>query len=188
MANTLQITRDMTIEEILTQFPQYAQHLTQEMRQTGLNCVGCQAAVWETLEGGVLGHGHSEEVLIGLLDRLNRILKTPLETMGIKLTKKAAVKFLELLEEDGKQGWALRFGDRAAGCHGFEYILDYSQKPSSDDTVYHSEGIEIHVNSTAAKRLEGSIIDYIDGLQGSGFKITNPHVRGSCHCGNSQSY
>ena len=52
-----QITKDMTIDEIFTKFPQRGQRLAQEMQNAGLNCVGCGASVWETLEAGMLGHG-----------------------------------------------------------------------------------------------------------------------------------
>ena len=54
------IHKDMTIEEILTSFPQRSQMLAQEMMNAGLNCVGCGASVWETLEAGMLGHGFGE--------------------------------------------------------------------------------------------------------------------------------
>lgn len=182
------ITRDMTIEEILSLFPQKAPRLAQEMKNMGLNCIGCSQSVWETIEAGVLGHGHSEENLVLLLDKLNQILNEPLNDYSISMTKKAAKKFLEILEEEKKVGWALRFGDRAGGCQGFEYLLDYSEKASPEDKIFYSEGVEIHVHSGAVPRLMGSIIDYVDGLQGGGFKISNPHVKSSCHCGKSQNY
>ena len=70
----MQITRDMTIEEILSGFPQKSQKLAQEMTQMGLHCVGCQASTWETLEAGVLGHGFTEQDLEGLIGKLNKML------------------------------------------------------------------------------------------------------------------
>ena len=117
------------------------------MTNAGLHCVGCQAATWETLEVGMLGHGFREEEINRLLDRLN-----------------------EILQEE------------------FESILDFSEKPTDDDEVFSSQGIEIHVNRKMLARLLGSEIDYLEGLMGSGFKVTNPNVKGSCSCGNSQSY
>jgi iron-sulfur cluster assembly accessory protein len=182
------ITKDMTIDEIFSTFPQKGQRLAQEMQNAGLNCVGCGASVWETLEGGMLGHGFIETDLEKLLKKLNAILAEEIDASTITLTKKAAEKYKEILAEDGKEGWGLRFADRAGGCSGFEYVLDYSEKALPDDTTFNSEGVEIHVSQGAVSRLMGCIIDYADGLHGSGFKITNPNVKGSCGCGKSQSY
>jgi iron-sulfur cluster assembly accessory protein len=182
------ITRDMTIEEIFSTFPQKSQKLAQAITNAGLHCVGCQAATWETLEAGMLGHGFSDGEIEGLLGQLNAILTEPVDLNAITLTKRAADKYRALLAEEGKEGWGLRFGDRAAGCSGFEYVLDYSEKAEPEDRVFASQGVEIHVHEHMADRLIGSEIDYIEGLNGSGFKISNPNVKGSCGCGKSQSY
>jgi iron-sulfur cluster assembly protein len=183
-----QITREMTIEEILGGFPQKSQKLAQEMTQMGLHCVGCQAATWETLEAGVLGHGFSEEELEGLIGKLNKILAEKVDPNSITLTEKASEKYRAILKEEGKEGYGLRFGDAAGGCSGFEYILDYSEAPKEDDQVFESQNVQIHVNRNMVSRLLGCEIDYLDGLNGSGFKISNPNAKGSCGCGKSQSY
>ncbi len=182
------ITREMTIDEILSGFPQKSQKLAQEMTQTGLHCVGCQAATWETLEAGVLGHGFTEQDLESLLNRLNKILEEETDPNTITLTARAAQKYSSILKDEGKAHYGLRFGDMAGGCSGFEYILDYSEAPKEDDQVFVSQGIQIHVNRNMVSRLLGCEIDYIDGLNGSGFKISNPNAKGSCGCGKSQSY
>ncbi|NGX39090.1 MAG: Iron-binding protein IscA [Chlamydiae bacterium] len=188
MAKQDTISRGMTIEDIFSNFPQKAQKLAQELTNTGLHCVGCQAATWETLETGMLGHGYSEEEIDKLVISLNGILAEKIDNKSINLTKRAADKFKEILKEDGKADWSLRFGDKAAGCSGFEYVLDFSKEPKKDDKVFSSNGIDIHVNKGAVSRLLGCEIDYLDGLNNSGFKITNPNVKGSCGCGKSQSY
>jgi iron-sulfur cluster assembly accessory protein len=183
-----QITREMTIEEIFTSFPHKSQKLAQEITNSGLNCVGCGAAVWETLEAGMLSHGFETPAIEALMQRLNSILSEQVDLGTITITPKAAEKYKEILEEEGKEGWGLRFADRAAGCSGFEYVLDYSEKAKLGDQTFTSEGIEIHINQGLVGRLMGSQIDYVDGLNGSGFKISNPNVKGSCGCGKSQSY
>lgn len=182
------ITRDMTIEEIFKRFPSKGQKLAQEMTNRGLHCVGCSASTWETIEAGMLGHGMSEEELEDLLASLNKVLEEKEDLSAITLTPKAAKKFLEILSEEGKTGWALRFGERAAGCSGFEYFLDYSEKAKPGDLVLESEGIQIHIHHKSTERLMGSVIDYVDGLHGAGFKISNPNVKASCGCGNSHGY
>ncbi len=182
------ISREMTIEDILSGFPAKGQKLAQELTNTGLSCVGCQASVWETLEAGMLGHGYPEKEIDALVERLNAILKEESDPSKISLTKRAADKYLQILSDDEKIGWGLRFADKAAGCSGFEYILDYSEKAKPEDEIFTSHGVEIHVNKKIVSRLLGSEIDYVDGLNGSGFKISNPNAKGSCHCGKSQNY
>ena len=87
-----QVTRGMTIEDIFTKFPQKSQKLAQEMTNTGLHCVGCGAAVWETLEGGMLGHGFPEEAIDALVGRLNAILAQEMNPNTISMTKSAVEK------------------------------------------------------------------------------------------------
>jgi iron-sulfur cluster assembly protein len=182
------ITREMTIDEIFTSFPQKGQRLAQEMTNAGLHCAGCQAATWETLEGGMLGHGFEEKDIEALICRLNEIIAEEVDPTTITLTKRAADRFKSILEQDGKKGWGLRFGDKPGGCGGFEYILDFSKSPTEEDTIFTSHGVQIHVKAKMLSRLLGSEIDYLEGLMDSGFKVTNPNVKGSCSCGSSQSY
>lgn len=186
--NKSAIHRKMTIQDILGMFPYKAQRLSQEITNAGLHCVGCHAAVWETLELGMMKHGKKEDEIDRLVERLNALLEEKLDLSTISITEKAAEKYLKILAEEGKQGWGIRFAEKLAGCNGFEYALDYSEKALPDDQVFISQGIEIHVNSAMVARLIGSVIDYIDGLSGSGFKITNPNVRSSCGCGTSHGY
>ena len=182
------ITRDMTIDEVFKKFPSKAQKLAQELTNAGLNCVGCSAATWETLEAGMYGHGMTDEHINNLINRLNDTLNEKIDLTTITITKRAAQKYLGILKEENKEGWSLRFGERAAGCNGFEYFLDYSEKKGPDDLIFESEGIHIHIHKESKDRLMGSTIHYIDGLNGAGFKITNPNVKASCGCGNSHGY
>ncbi len=182
------IHRQMTIEEILGMFPYKAQRLSQEITNAGLHCVGCQAAVWETLEAGMYSHGKGENEIEDLVQRLNQLLEEEIDFTSIRITPRGATKFLEILSEEGKQGWGMRFAEEMAGCSGFEYVLDYSEKSDNEDEVYVSNGIEIHVKKKMVPRLLGSEIDYVEGLRGSGFKISNPNVRSACGCGSSHNY
>lgn len=182
------IDRLMTIDDILNMFPGKAQRLSYEINRAGLHCVGCHAATWETLEGGTRKHGINEEKLLELIDRLNKLLDEPEDEASVTLTPRAAKKYLEILEEDGKQGWGLRFDEIKAGCSGFEYQLDYSEKALEDDEIFESHGVQIHLKKGKVSRLVGSTIDYVDGLNGTGFKVSNPNVKKSCGCGTSHGY
>lgn len=182
------VHRQMTIEEILSMFPHKAHKLSQEITNAGLHCVGCHAATWETLEAGMLGHGMSEDQINELTRRLNALLDEESDPQTITMTERAAKKFLDILKEEGKEGWGVRFSEKMAGCSGFEYALDYSEKPLEGDLIFVSSGVSIHIQEAILPRLLGSEIDYVDGLRGSGFKVTNPNVRSSCGCGHSHGY
>jgi iron-sulfur cluster assembly accessory protein len=182
------ITKEMTIGDILSKWPEKSQKLAQEMTNVGLHCVGCGAATWETLEAGMLGHGMEEKEIHSLVDTLNEILSQKLDLNTIQITKRAADKFIALCKDEGIERFALRFGDQPGGCSGFEYVLDFAEDLSDAEVCFHSNGVDIQVEKESVCRLIGSEIDYYDGLNGAGFKISNPNVRGSCSCGSSQTY
>lgn len=182
------IHKQMTIDEIFETYPQKSQKLASILSHYGLSCVGCSASTYETLEAGVLGHGLDLKTLETLLQDLNAVLEEKIDLSTITLTPKAAEQFKNVAKSEGKEGWGLRFTEKPAGCNGFEYALDFSEKPKKNDQVFQSEGIEIHIEKSSVDRLIGSVIDYTDGLQGSGFKVMNPNVRSSCHCGSSHNY
>lgn len=182
------ITKDMTIEEIFEAYPERGEEIAHTLTRFGLHCLGCSAAAWETLEAGIFGHGMDEDILEEMLEELNNVVAKPFDTTTITLTRAAADKFRALGKAEGKEGFALRFGDQAAGCSGFEYLLDFSQAAGPNDVIFESEGIEIHVDKEILPRLLGAQIDYLDGLNTSGFKVSNPNSRTSCSCGSSHSY
>lgn len=188
MTTNQTIHRQMTIEHILSMFPHKAQRLSQEITNAGLHCVGCGAATWETLEGGMYGHGMNDAQIDRLVERLNNLLAEQADSTTVSMTKRAAEKYLEILEGEGKQGWGIRLDERPAGCNGYQYSLDFSEKADANDTIFTSQGVEIHVCSSAADRLIGSEIDYIESLQSSGFTVSNPNARSSCGCGTSHGY
>ncbi len=178
----------MTIDEILGKYPEKSQLIAQELTNAGLHCVGCQAATWETLEVGMYGHGYDELAVEGLCEKLNALIAEKTDQTTISITKQAATKFHAIIDSEKKYGWGLRFGDKPGGCGGYEYILDFLELETDDDTVFLSNGVKIIVNKKMLGRLLGCQIDYQEGLMGSGFKVTNPNVKGSCSCGQSQSY
>ena len=182
------IHRAMTIEQILGKFPHKAQRLSQEITNAGLHCVGCHAATWETLEAGMLSHGMDLVAVEKLVGKLNALLEEEVNLETITLTPNAARKYQEVLAEEGKQGWGLTFSEKAAGCNGLEYVLDYAEKATESDVTFESEGVEIYVPKVMLSRLIGSEIDFADGLHGAGFKVSNPNAKSACGCGTSHGY
>ncbi len=74
----------------------------------------------------------------------------------------------------------------SGGCSGFQYGMSFDA-PKSDDARFESEGVALLVDPTSLAYLQGSLIDFDDGLHGKGFEIKNPNAQSTCGCGKSFS-
>src|ERR1700744_797968 len=104
----------------------------------------------------------------------------------ITLTDKSAEKVREFLSaQDAIVPTAgLRVGVRGGGCSGFQYALAFDQQRDGD-AVFEDRGIRLLVDGPSLPYVSGSVIDYVDDLQGAGFKVDNPNVVAACGCGTS---
>lgn len=108
----------------------------------------------------------------------------------IMLTDSAAVKVRQLLSDEGAEDLALRVAVRPGGCSGFSYEMFFDGDIATDDMqqAYGDDGIvKVVVDPASAQLLEGATLDFKDGLQESGFAITNPNASRTCGCGQSFS-
>ena len=103
----------------------------------------------------------------------------------VTLSSDAASKVKEFMAEEKKTGYALRIMVVPGGCAGYQYGLDFEQKARDDDIVLEQHGVKMLIDKKSAGHLVGTIIDFVDSLQGSGFKISNPNAQSTCGCGNS---
>ncbi len=105
----------------------------------------------------------------------------------ISLTEKATAKVKEIraAENLGEQG--LRVRVMGGGCSGFTYDLYFEEETTELDQVFEVEGIKVYVDMMSLQYLEGTQIDYVEGLHGAGFKFLNPKSTGTCGCGSSFS-
>jgi iron-sulfur cluster assembly protein len=107
-------------------------------------------------------------------------------TTLIALTERAAAKIKELqAEEPGGDAEVLRIAVQGGGCSGFEYALGFDRGAQEGDFELNMHGVEVVVDPYSAPYLQGATIDFLNGLQESGFKIDNPNVSASCGCGHS---
>jgi len=104
----------------------------------------------------------------------------------ITLTDKGAEKVNEFLtSQSGSSDTAgLRVGVRGGGCSGFQYALAFDEQRDGD-SVFEDKGIRLLVDRPSLPYVEGSVIDFVDELQGAGFKVENPNVIAACGCGSS---
>jgi iron-sulfur cluster insertion protein len=105
----------------------------------------------------------------------------------ISITQKAADKVLEISAEEGLEGQGLRLRVIGGGCAGFNYDLYFEDKPTSMDEEFEARGVKMYVDPLSFQYLDGTEIDYVEGLTGSGFKFSNPNVTSTCGCGQSFS-
>lgn len=104
----------------------------------------------------------------------------------ITLTDTGAEKVREFLASQGEQAAAagLRVGVRGGGCSGFQYVLAFDERHEGDE-ILEDKGITLLVDAQSLPYVQGSVIDFVDGLQGAGFKVENPNVIAACGCGSS---
>jgi iron-sulfur cluster assembly accessory protein len=105
----------------------------------------------------------------------------------LQLTDRAVEKVKELMAKEDKEGHALRVAVKGGGCSGFEYGLLYEKDKQENDQVLEFSGLKVFVDAMSLMYLEEVTIDYVDSLNGAGFKIDNPKATGTCGCGSSFS-
>jgi iron-sulfur cluster assembly protein len=104
----------------------------------------------------------------------------------ITLSDKGAEKVREFLAAQGAdtETAGLRVGVRGGGCSGFQYNLAFDQQKDGD-AVFEDHGLKLLVDKPSLPYVAGSIIDYVDSMQGAGFQVNNPNVVAACGCGSS---
>ncbi|MCA9582826.1 MAG: iron-sulfur cluster insertion protein ErpA [Myxococcales bacterium] len=105
----------------------------------------------------------------------------------MQITDKAAAKVREIREAEGLGEQGLRVRVLGGGCSGFTYDLFFEEDTTELDQVFESQGIPIYVDMMSLQYLEGTEIDYVEGLHGAGFKFLNPSAKSTCGCGSSFS-
>jgi iron-sulfur cluster assembly protein/iron-sulfur cluster insertion protein len=105
----------------------------------------------------------------------------------ITLTDTAATKVRQLIDAEGDEALALRVAVRPGGCSGFAYEMFFDTDVAADDITTDFDGVRVVVDPSSAQLLTGAELDYKDGLEQSGFSITNPNAQRTCGCGQSFS-
>ena len=104
----------------------------------------------------------------------------------VNLTERAAEKIRELQStEPAGEAEVLRVAIQGGGCSGFQYGLGFDRGSQEGDLELEQFGVQVVVDPYSAPYLRGATIDFLDGLQESGFKIDNPNATSACGCGHS---
>jgi iron-sulfur cluster assembly accessory protein len=103
----------------------------------------------------------------------------------ITLTPNAVAKVKEIMAQQTPAPTGLRVGVVGGGCSGFSYSMQFENSAGMMDKVFDFEGLKVYVDATSVMYLNGCIVDYVETLEGAGFKFENPNVKSTCGCGSS---
>jgi iron-sulfur cluster assembly accessory protein len=104
---------------------------------------------------------------------------------SIILSATAASKVAELLEREANPDYFLRVAVQPGGCSGLRYQLFFDDQPLEGDNIVTEGNVQVRVDRMSAPYLKGASVDWLEGLEQSGFTINNPNAAGSCACGDS---
>lgn len=107
--------------------------------------------------------------------------------MALELTAKAVEKVKEILSNQDPKPQGLRVAVVGGGCSGFSYQMNFESESNGIDKVFEFDGLKVFVDQASLMYLNGTKIDYLESLEGSGFKFENPNVKTTCGCGSSFS-
>ncbi|MGA7809167.1 HesB/IscA family protein [Bradyrhizobium sp.] len=105
----------------------------------------------------------------------------------INLTDSAVSAVKSAISSATQPSSGLRIMVEAGGCAGFKYMMGIDNEAKPDDTVIERDGVKVFVDTKSHEYLEGTTIDFVVALEGSGFTFDNPNAKSSCSCGKSFS-
>jgi iron-sulfur cluster assembly accessory protein len=103
----------------------------------------------------------------------------------VQITDRAVGKVREIMSSQEPVPAGLRIAVVGGGCSGFSYSMAFENSPSMLDKTYDYQGLKIFVDQASLLYLDGAEVDYVETLEGSGFKFNNPQVKSTCGCGSS---
>ena len=105
----------------------------------------------------------------------------------VSLTDTAVCKVKEILDTQEPKPAGLRISVVGGGCSGFSYSMAFENAPNMLDKTYQYDGLKVFIDQASMLYLDGASVDYVETLEGSGFKFNNPQVKSTCGCGSSFS-
>ena len=107
--------------------------------------------------------------------------------VAVEVTPAARDQVLKIMVKQGKPGSALRLYVQGGGCSGLTYGMSFDKQETGDEVAFQQNGLVVVVDRASAPLLEGVKVDFLLGLEASGFKIYNPNAKETCSCGKSFS-
>jgi iron-sulfur cluster assembly protein len=115
-----------------------------------------------------------------------KVLESPETKDEIALTEKAISEVRKIMAENSiPENYGLRIGVKGGGCSGLSYTLGFDEEVKDGDKIIVAEGVKVYVDWKSILYLNGTSIDFTDGLNGKGFVFNNPTAKKTCGCGSS---
>jgi iron-sulfur cluster assembly accessory protein len=111
--------------------------------------------------------------------------ETKPKTAPVTLTPSAISKVKEIMASQNPVPAGLRLSVQGGGCSGFQYSMAFENGAGMMDKVFEMQGLKVFVDATSLMYLAGANVDYVESLEGAGFKFENPNVKSTCGCGSS---
>ena len=103
----------------------------------------------------------------------------------VQMTEKAIGKVKEIMGSQDPAPSGLRISVVGGGCSGFSYSMAFENQPNILDKTYNYDGLKVFVDQASLLYLDGAEVDFVETLEGSGFKFNNPQVKSTCGCGSA---
>lgn len=103
------------------------------------------------------------------------------------ITEKAVAQIKEIAEAEGIGHTTVRVGVKGGGCAGYMTDLTFDDQINETDELFEKDGVRVVIDMMSIQYLDGTEMDYVTGLTGSGFKFNNPNAQSTCGCGKSWS-
>jgi len=104
---------------------------------------------------------------------------------NLAVTPYATQRVKEIMSQQNPAPLGLRLAVVGGGCSGFSYQMNFENQTNAVDKVFEFDGLKVFVDQASLLYLKGTTIDYVETLEGSGFKFDNPNVKSTCGCGSS---
>ena len=106
---------------------------------------------------------------------------------SLEVTDKAVEQIRDIQQRENLQAHVLRVSIVGGGCSGMSYRMGFVETPNDNDVIIEKAGVRVAVDPKSALYLQGTVIDFEDGLNGKGFTFNNPNAKRTCGCGSSFS-
>lgn len=103
----------------------------------------------------------------------------------ITLTDNAISAVKRALDQAQSPADGLRIMVQAGGCAGFKYMMGLESKTRDGDAVIEADGVKVFVDQDSQPHVTGMTVDFVTGLENSGFVFENPNAASKCSCGKS---
>jgi iron-sulfur cluster insertion protein len=107
-----------------------------------------------------------------------------MEAQTLTLSPSAAARVAAIAARQGKPA-VLRLAVEGGGCSGFQYRFGLADAVENDDLISETDGVRLVVDPVSLDLVAGCVVDFVESLGGSAFRVENPNATAGCGCGSS---